>query len=229
MIDYNILMNTPVLLELVGYLGSALIAVSLMMSSILRLRLLNLLGAAVFAVYGLLIGAWPVAALNAFITLVNSYYVVRMLRAKEFFRLLVLRPESDYLRYFLDYYRRDIQSILPDFEYRPAPNQVTLFILRDCAPAGVFIAEQKPDGVLRVILDFVIPGYRDLKMGRFLFTEQAAFFRQRGIREIVVAPRTRKFGAYLVKVGFNPSSHQQESFHFRYTDSRNFKVESVAG
>jgi GNAT superfamily N-acetyltransferase len=159
-----------------------------------------------------------VAALNSFIIVVNGYHLTRMLRAKRFFPLLKLRPESDYLKYFLSFYRRDITSVLPDFEYRPVANQVTLFVLRDCAPVGVFIAEQKPDGQLRVMLDFVIPGYRDLKLGRFLFVEQAEFFRERGIKEIVVAPRTKKFGAYLVKVGFEPACPRQESFRIRYAD-----------
>jgi len=93
-----------------------------------------------------------------------------------------------------------------------------LFILRDCSPAGVFIAEQKPDGVLRVVLDFVIPNYRDLKIGKFLFVEQVEFFRERGIKEIIISPRTAEFGAYLVKVGFEPAGRQERSFRIRYAD-----------
>ncbi|TAL00817.1 MAG: hypothetical protein EPO07_09165 [Verrucomicrobia bacterium] len=211
-------MDKQFLLELLGYAASVLIAVSLMMSSLVRLRLINMAGAAAFAVYGFLIHAYPVAVLNGAIALVNLFFLARMLRAKAFFQLLKLRPESDYLRHFLDFYREDIQRILPGFEYRPVGNQVTLFVLRDCAPAGVFIAEQQPDGVLRVILDFVIPNYRDLKIGKFLFVEQAEFFRERGVCEIVIAPRTKKFGAYLVKVGFETSALQQGAFRFRYDE-----------
>jgi hypothetical protein len=211
-------MDRHTLLELIGYAASALIAVSLMMSSILRLRILNLIGAATFAAYGFLIGAIPVAVLNGSIVLVNVYHIGRMLRAREYFRLLKLRPDSDYLHYFLSFYERDIRRVLPEFKYQPAENQVTLFILRDCAPVGVFIAEEKPDGVLRVVLDFVIPNYRDLKIGRFLFVEQATFFRERGIREIIVAPRTKEFGEYLVKVGFEPAGQPQDSFRIRFAE-----------
>ena len=211
-------MEKQFLLELLGYTASVLIAIAMMMSSILRLRLINMTGAAAFAVYGSLIHAYPVAVLNSFVVIVNVYYLTRMLRAKRFFQLLKLKPDSDYLNYFLGFYRRDITAILPDFEYRPVENQMTLFILRDCAPVGVLIAEQKSGGVLRVILDFVVPGYRDLKIGRFLFIEQAAFFRERGIQEIIIAPRTKKFGAYLVKVGFEPASRQRGSFRIRYAD-----------
>jgi len=207
-------------LELFGYLASALIAVSLMMTSILRLRLINLVGAVMFSAYGVLIHAYPVAILNGLIVLVNGWHLLQMLRAKQFFQVLPLRPESVYLPYFLEFHGAEIRRILPDFKYQPSADQLTLFVLRDCAPVGVFIAERKPDGVLRVLLDFVIPGYRDLKLGRFLFSEQAEFFRQQGVKEIVIAPRTKEFGAYLLKVGFAPADPRQDSFRFRYADRR---------
>ena len=206
------------ILELFGYAASALIAISLMMSSILRLRIINLAGAAAFATYGLLIHAYPVAVLNSCIVMVNLFYLVRMLRTKAYFQLLSLKPDSVYLPCFLDFYGDEIRRILPEFQYRPSANQVALFILRDCSPAGVFIAEQKPGGVLRVVLDFVIPHYRDLKIGKYLFVEQAEFFRERGIKEIVVSPRTKQFGAYLVKVGFESTGRQEESFRIRFAD-----------
>ncbi len=203
-------------IELIGYIASALIAISMMLSSILRLRLINLAGAAAFTVYGVLIGAIPVAILNGLIVLVNAHYLLRMLRAKEFFHLLSLRPDSDYLSYFLGFYAEDIRQMIPGFEQRAGENQLTLFILRDCTPAGVFIAAEEPGGVLRVVLDYAIPRYRDFKIGRFLFVEQADFFRQRGIREIVVAPRTADFGAYLIQVGFEPTGDAEGAFCIRY-------------
>ena len=208
-------MQNHFVLELIGYAASVLIAVSLMMTSILRLRLINLVGSAAFSIYGLLIGAYPVAVLNGFIVLVNAFHLARIFRAKQYFQLLPLKPDSQYLPYFLKFYGKEIRRILPDFEYRASANQLILFVLRDCAPAGVFIAEPRPDGVLRVVLDFVIPRYRDLKIGRFLFVEQAAFFKERGVKEILISPRTAEFGAYLVKVGFEPAVRRGE-FHIRY-------------
>jgi hypothetical protein len=202
-------------LEIIGYVASAFIAVSLMMTSILRLRLINGIGSAAFSIYGLLIGAYPVAALNGFLVLVNVYHLARIFRAKEYFQLLPLKPDSQYLPYFLKFHTEEIRRILPDFEYRPSQNQILIFVLRDCEPVGAFIAEDQGDGVVRVMLDFVILRYRDLKIGRFLFVEQAAFFKERGVREIIISPRTAAFGAYLVKVGFAPAAQHGE-FHIRY-------------
>lgn len=67
-------------LELYGYLGSALIAISLMMADIYKLRWINLVGAGAFASYGLLIGAWPVAALNGFIVLIDAVHLWQLYR-----------------------------------------------------------------------------------------------------------------------------------------------------
>lgn len=205
-------MDSRAWLEVVGYAASGLIAISLMMSSILRLRLINMVGAVAFATYGLLIHAYPVAALNGLIALINVYHLRRMLQAKEYYQLLPVRPESDFLRHFLKTYRADIQRIIPGFEYRPTEKQLTLFILRDCTPVGVFMAEHKSPETLNVVLDFVIPRYRNLRVGQFLFVEQADFFRKLGVKEIIIQPRTKEFGAYLVEVGFEPMDRKIGAF-----------------
>ena len=64
--------------ELLGYSASVLVALSLSMRSLLKLRVINLSGAVLFTIYGLVIGALPVAALNFFIVLVNLYYLHQM-------------------------------------------------------------------------------------------------------------------------------------------------------
>jgi GNAT superfamily N-acetyltransferase len=191
----------PWILELIGYIASALVAISLMMSSILRLRIINLAGAAAFGVYGVLIDAWPVAIVNAFIVLVNIYYLNRMLRTKEFFRLLEVRPDSDYLRNFLGFYRDQIRKFLPGFSGKAEPGQLIVFVLRDMVPAGLLMGEVQ-DVTLVVDLDFVIPQYRDFKIGRYLFETEAEFFRARGIREILSPRGSDEHAAYLTRMGF---------------------------
>lgn len=205
-------MERHLALELFGYGASALIAVSLMMSSIKRLRMINLAGASCFATYGLLIHAFPVAVLNSLIVCVNLYHLRRMLQAKEFYALLEVRPESDFLAHFLKFYHSEIRRILPDFSFHPGTGQVAIFILRDCTPVGVFLAAHKAPERLDVVLDFVIPRYRNLHIGRFLFIEQAEVFRRRGIKEIVIHPRTAEFGAYLWEVGFEPTNPNLRTF-----------------
>lgn len=204
-------MDRQLLYEVIGYVASALVAVSLMMSSILRLRLINLVGSGAFAVYGLLIHAYPVAAMNGFIVLINLFYLHRMLRTREYFRLLSVEPDSQYLRQFLKYYEREIRRFLPAFAYTPAVDDLTVFVLRDMVPAGLFIG--RPEGeTLRVTLDFVIPQYRDFKVGRYLFVGEREFFRSRGFREIESQPGNREHAAYLRRMGFQPGAAADDRY-----------------
>ncbi len=73
-------MDTIHFYEGLGYLASVLVALSMTMRSLLKLRVINLIGAILFAIYGLVIGALPVAALNFFIVLVNIYYLHQLFR-----------------------------------------------------------------------------------------------------------------------------------------------------
>ena len=61
--------------EMLGYLASVFVAVSLTMRSLTKLRVINLIGALLFTAYGLIISPYPVAVVNAFIVLVNIYYL----------------------------------------------------------------------------------------------------------------------------------------------------------
>lgn len=199
-------MDRQLLYEVIGYTASALVAVSLMMSSILRLRLINLVGSAAFALYGVLIHAYPVAAMNGFIVLINLWYLSRMLRTREFFRLLSVEPDSQYLRQFLSFYDREIRRFIPGARFQPAAGDLTIFVLRDMVPAGLLIGRMEGRGRLCVTLDFVIPQYRDFKIGRYLFADEREFFRTRGITEIVSEPGTPRHAAYLRRMGFTPSA-----------------------
>ena len=75
-------MNTIDYLEFLGYLASTLVAISLMMRSLTKLRVINLSGSLLFTVYGFSIGAYPVAFLNAFVVLVNIFYLQKQVSGK---------------------------------------------------------------------------------------------------------------------------------------------------
>ena len=66
-------------IELFGYFGSVLVALSLMFEDIFWLRIVNLTGAVVFVIYGGIIKSYPVVALNAFVCVVNIYHLYKLL------------------------------------------------------------------------------------------------------------------------------------------------------
>ncbi len=136
-------MSTSVLLEGFGYLASVLVAVSLMMRSIVRLRWLSLVGAACFTVYGILITAYPVAALNFAIVLINIYFLARLRLTYETFAVMEMPADSPYLAEFLRFHEGDIRGFQPGFVFAPTARQHVFLVLRDLVPAGVVITEPR--------------------------------------------------------------------------------------
>jgi len=187
--------------ELIGYLGSILVAISLMMRSLLRLRIINLIGALFFTIYGVLLGAYPVAFLNGLIVCIDLYYLIQMWRQKDFFTFLEVSPKSEYLRTFVEFYKTDILGIIPSYTHKPEEDLLCFFILRNMMPAGLFIAKVQAEEA-HVQLDYVIPNYRDFQVARFIFDENAAFFLERGIRRFVSEGGSPIHQTYLEKMEF---------------------------
>lgn len=191
--------NEIQLIEVIGYIGSVLVAVSLMMSSIVKLRVINLIGAVVFSTYGFIIGALPVGFLNGFIALVDIYYIVEIFSTKEYFRVLEVKHDSEYLKYFLKFHAEEIKKFIPTFSFEPGEHWILLFVLRDTVPAGLVCAEYHDEDHLFVNLDFAIPGYRDFKVGKYVFPK---IFEKQKVKKIYSEPGNKKHEQYLRRMGF---------------------------
>ena len=70
-------------IEYLGYLASLLIVISLTMKNIMWLRIVNTLGCICFTMYGLVVGAYPVAISNAAIIVINLYYLNILRKTRE--------------------------------------------------------------------------------------------------------------------------------------------------
>ena len=198
--------------ELLGYVASILIAVSLMMSNLIKLRIINMIGAAAFAVYGILIGSIPVSVMNTFIVLINVWYLGIMYRAKEFFQLLQEPPDSPYLHHFLKFYEKQIRRFQPAFDFQKDDRWMPVFILRNMIPAGLILGTRVGEDRFRVELDFAIPKYRDFKIAHFLFCKKRDFFLEKGIRWIESPKGNETHNAYLERIGFHPDPDRADYY-----------------
>jgi hypothetical protein len=210
-------METPFIYELIGYAASLLVAVSLMMKAVVRLRVVNMAGAFTFLLYGILIGSVPVAAMNAIIVCINIYHLVRIARDREYFQFLEVDENSTYAKAFLDYYQDQIRTIQPAYVFGRERN-FSLFVLRNMVPAGLVQGTVDEQGNLKIDLDFVIPRYRDFKVGRYLFRDKLDFFRAKKIRFIRSAAGSKAHNKYLEKTGFKKTGDSGYAYELAVRD-----------
>ncbi len=198
-------MNSEIL-QYIGYVASGIIAISMMMSSIVKFRWINLIGATTFATYGFLLGAIPVGLLNTFIVAVDVFFLFRIYSKKELFQTLEIRANNNYLLAILDFYKKDIETFFPGFNYKPELNTVSFLILRNMKVAGVFLAHKEDDGKLKVGLDFVTPEYRDYKTGKYIYLNLVSYFKGLGFNTLIAKSNSDYHKKYLKKMGFISTS-----------------------
>jgi hypothetical protein len=200
------------LLEAFGYVASVLIALSLMMSNIKRLRWINFFGAAAFSAYGYFIDAYPVFILNGWVALVDVYYLVRIYQAKDQFDLVRLKSVTSPLFSLLkERYGKDMMQIYQEFQWQQLDDAVVLLIFRNMKPVGFFAYKKlNNEGKVEVLLDYIIPEYRDFKAAQFMFFGQSNHLYQEGIKQLIVQSVDDKHELYLKRVGFVKNSNNFE-------------------
>jgi hypothetical protein len=71
-----------IFLEIFGYIGSGLILLSMMMTSVEKLRWFNISGSVISMIYGAVMGTWPVVFLNVGTISINVVQIIRLHRKK---------------------------------------------------------------------------------------------------------------------------------------------------
>lgn len=193
------------LLEAIGWLGSAVLVVSLLQTNLHRLRWINLVGCLVLFGYNGVVGVWPMVGLNVVLATINLWYLVRSHHERHderAYEVLQVDGDDTYLRHVLRVHAADIQRWQPGFVHDPAAGDEAYLVLAGDATVGVVIVRPGPaKGEAQVLLDHVTARYRDRTPGEFVFGEHGPF-RQRG-HTVVRTPRGMR-EPYYARLGFTP-------------------------
>ncbi|MFF1531423.1 hypothetical protein [Cellulomonas sp. NPDC058312] len=192
-------------LEIIGWVGSALVVVSLMQARVLRFRWMNLAGSAIAAGYNAVVGIWPFAVMNAVIAVIDVYWLWRLTRERhdaDVYQVVPVGAADHYLRHVVGVHAEDIARYYPSFRgAAEADGRWAYLVLRGDETVGVVVVRDAGDGVGEVELDYVTPRFRDFTPGEFVYRRSGAFDGT-GLRALVVAPDARDTGDYLERVGF---------------------------
>jgi hypothetical protein len=196
---------SSVALEVVGWVGSAILITSLLQSRLLRLRQLNLVASLLLVTYNLILGVWPMVAMNLAIVAINVGHLARLLRTRHdpaSYDVVEVVPDDGYLAHVLARRQTDIARFNPDFAWDGTrPGALAFLVLRDDETVGVVLAHDAGDGVAEIALDYVAPRFRDFTPGEFVY-RRSEVFTDRGFRSIVAPRAMRQAEAYLSGVGF---------------------------
>lgn len=193
------MMEMSMVIELVGYLGSILVVVSMLMSSVIKLRVINTIGSGVFAAYALIIHSYPTALMNFCLVAINVYNLVKLNKKDQNYDMIEAENDDRLLKYILDYYRSDIAKYFPGFTENSSLPDRAYIVFCNGNLAGVLLGKENQQGVIDVALDYSVPAYRDCSVGAYLYSKLPA----KGIHTLMYSEKgSESHRAYLTKMGF---------------------------
>ncbi len=190
--------------QVIGYLASVFLGISLFVNNDLKFRYINSMGCSSFIIYGIMIHQWPIIATNAGLFMINMYYLAKIYRTKEDFDILDFKKDYQIIGKFIHFYESDIKGYFPEFSLEDiTDNEICFIVLRDLVIANIFVATLNEDGTAVVKLNYTVPKYRDYKIGKYLFTKEKDFLLDKGVKRIFY-PKVfnRQHEHFLLKTGF---------------------------
>lgn len=180
------------IVQVVGYIASVLLAISLLVTNDFKFRWLNTFGCISFVIYGILINALPIILTNSILLVINLFYLIRIYRTKENFDLLEIKRDDKLVNKFLSFYHDDIKYYFPDFKLNDLDGGICFVVLRDIVIANIFAANIFENGKAFVTINYTVPKYRDYKVGKFIFEKEKKYLVSKGIKTIMYKDIARK-------------------------------------
>ena len=185
------------IVELVGYIGSLLVVVSMLMTSVIKLRFINLTGSFIFTIYALIIKSYPTALMNFSLVIINIYNLYRLLKVQKDYSVIPVSADEAFYQYFLNRFEKNIRRFFPNFDKNAAYSRMYMICCKTDA-AGILIGNDGEEGEINVAVDYATPAYRDCSAGKHLYR----YLEERGLTKLTVADCSFWHRSYLRHMGF---------------------------
>lgn len=197
--------------DAVGWLGSALLVYSLLQARVLRFRLLNLVASLVLVGFNAAVQVWPMVGMNVVIAGINVWHIQHLLRTRRDERryaVVPVGPDEPYLRRMLDLHARDIRRFNPGLGLdQPWPDgageRLAFLVMDRSETVGLVLAHRVSEQTAQLVLDYVLPRYRDFTPGEFVYRNPGPFTRS-GVTKVLAPAGMLAPDQYLARVGFRP-------------------------
>ena len=198
-------MDSKVIIEAIGYIGSALVLISMLMTSVVKLRFINTVGSLIFTGYALMISSYPTAAMNFCLALINIYNLIKLFRNKKEYSVIKVRPDNALINHFFGLYEEDIKKFFPEVDKNSQFDRAYLVCYGTDA-AGILLGNADSDGSISVKIDYTTPVYRDCSAGKYLY----AYLASQHIPSLSASTNSEIHRKYLLKMGFSENNGRFE-------------------
>ena len=196
-------------IQILGYAASLIVFISLMMKSLAKLRVLNAAGSLLFVVFALATDSLPTAFLNMGIVVIDVFYFIRMTRVKDNFEIMTVQKDNEIVRRFYRTNKKELDALFGEASFVKS-EKIALFFRNDdiaglLAYSSVVLPQtdsSAPESAAEILIDFVVPKYRDFAVGRHFFVKDVSFWKEQGYTCLLSNVPDKRHIPYLERLGF---------------------------
>lgn len=196
-------------IQILGYAASLIVFISLMMKSLAKLRVLNAAGSLLFVVFALATDSLPTAFLNMGIVVIDVFYFIRMTRVKDNFEIMTVQKDNEIVRRFYRTNKKELDALFGEASFVKS-EKIALFFRNDdiaglLAYSSVVLPQtdsSAPESAAEILIDFVVPKYRDFAVGRHFFVKDVSFWKEQGYTCLLSSVPDKRHIPYLERLGF---------------------------
>ncbi|MGV1005043.1 MAG: hypothetical protein ACOYEV_09820 [Candidatus Nanopelagicales bacterium] len=192
--------------DILGWVSSVLVVISLMLPRVLHFRLVNLIGSILATVVNTVLEIWPFAAMNGAIAIINVYWLWKLNRERTVpgtYEVVEVGMDDNYLRHFLAQQAPQITATHPQFRAPAVPtsDHEAFLVTREAETVGVVIVKNAGGGTGQIVLDYVTERFRDFTPGMFVYRD-SGIFAKLGYARLELADQVAVNEAFYRKAGF---------------------------
>ncbi|MBE6131660.1 MAG: YgjV family protein [Erysipelotrichaceae bacterium] len=184
-----------ILYEIIGYTGTILVVLSMMMTSVIKLRIINICGSVLSMTYAIISNTWPIVVMNGALIIINVIQLIRTYSRKLNFSYTKVNTFDLSYNHFIKIYKNDIEKYFHNINLNNKEEVYLVFI--DTELVGILVGTKDHDK-FNVIIDYAIPKYRDMSIGKYLYPK----LKNHKIKYIIQNNELINHRKYLYKMGF---------------------------
>lgn len=188
-------MDFKILFEVIGYCGTILVVLSMMMTSVVKLRIINICGSILSMTYAVITNTWPIVLMNAALIIINVIQLIRSFRRSLNFNYRKVLTNDLSFKHFMEIYKFDIEKYFGEISISDKEEAYLVYI--DTELAGVLVGNKEND-CFNVSIDYAIPKFRDMSIGKYVYPK----LKEYDINLISQSSGVKKHNKYLLSMGY---------------------------
>lgn len=184
-------------LEIFGYIGTCLVILSMMMSSVTKLRIINMCGSVISGVYAGISLAWPICVMNICLFLINGYHLLKHYLHKNTMEFHLVKHDDTSLLHFINHNKTEILKMNPNLVLNFNSNTNIYLLYNKCEMAGIVVGNTDNTNFILDLI-YVLPKFRDSSNTQILPT----ILSNQNIDKVTSRIKEKSYNLYLEKLGF---------------------------